>query len=399
MANDVNIRIVTKYIGAGFDKLAKQSKKLSADFQKEWETAFGPFNEQAQKQAAFGALGAVTAGVAAFGVASVKAADEASRVESAFLGISGGATEAAKNMEAMRRATNGLVSETEQQTIANQLLGMGIASSSEQLEEVVTVSRRLGSAFKGLGAKDAADEFALMMANMSVERLDAFGISSGKVRARIDEMLKSGEAANREQAFFNAAMEEAQKVMGKLGPEVETLSAQYQRLQASNANLQEAFGKLLLVGGDGGVLGMLTSFIDELTRGATAWDNAISSVSFLGDVFGDLSLSLSPTTEELKNFGSAAAAVFNPLAQLERAGTEYAESLGQGQGMLAAMRDAWQASINPVSDLVSSGIQLVTTEESLNEAVKSNTDVVIENTQAAEEALAVSVEDEKGGGR
>lgn len=177
------------------------------------------------------------------------AADEARTAETVFNNLSGGSERAAENLEAMTKATTvagrTVVSETERMQIASQLLGLKIATNAEQLEQTVTVSRRLGAAFKGLGAREAAEEFALMISNMSVPRLDSFGISSGAVRSRIAELMETTAGMTREQAFFQATMEQAGETLNRLGPEIETVASKQAALEAQLADATGALGAQL----------------------------------------------------------------------------------------------------------------------------------------------------------
>lgn len=219
--------------------------------------------------------------IAAFTAETVRAADEARKTEQAFFGLSGGAEAAAQNLAAMDRATRGLASEQEQQAIANQLLGMGIVSTSEEMERVVGVSRRLGKEFKGIGAADAAEEFAIMNANMSFQRLDSFGISSAKVRDRIKELQATTEGMTREQAFFIASLEEGEKILAKLGPELEGPTEKVQRLQAAFTDMKVSVGEVILALGDAGLIDTLTDVVNALDEGAKAWRGAIQEVNRL----------------------------------------------------------------------------------------------------------------------
>lgn len=233
---------------------AKKSGSKTADKLKQSFAGFGSSVKNVGKDVASNlgpaalagpaaAITALAAGMATLAVSSLKLAEEARSVESAFNSLSGGASVAVANMEAMRIATKGLVSETEQMRIANQLLGMNIVSTADQLEEVVGVSRRLGKEFAGIGAKDAANEFAIMIANMSVARLDTFGISSGDVRKRIEELMRATEGMTREAAFFQATMEEGNKTIARLGPELNTTADETAKLSAEWANFRAILGE------------------------------------------------------------------------------------------------------------------------------------------------------------
>ena len=219
-----------------------------------------------------------------FSAESAKAAARAEQTEVVFTNLSGSAEAAAENLEAMRRATVGLTTDTDSMAIASQLLGMRIVTTAEELEKVVTVSRRLGAAFRGLGARQAAEEFAMMMSNMSVMRLDTFGISSGRVRTRIQELQAATKDLTREQAFFIATMEEADDTLARLGEEVipEATRAQ-QELKVATENVKEAWGDFVtspvIIGG----METLARLVQDLADGLDAFfDPEIAAVAAEG---------------------------------------------------------------------------------------------------------------------
>ena len=110
-------------------------------------------------------VGAVAA-VGKFAIDAALAADRVDQLNRTVENLSGGSAAAAENMDALNRATMGLSSEGERLEIAQQFLGMQLANNAQDLERVITASTRLGATFRGLGAREAADEFALMVANM-----------------------------------------------------------------------------------------------------------------------------------------------------------------------------------------------------------------------------------------
>ncbi len=192
--------------------------------------------------------------------AAIQAGAEAERAERSFTNLSGSVEKAQLNLEAMNRATRGQASEMAQMSIASQLLGMNIATTDAELEKVVAVSSRLGRAFRGIGAAEAANEFAMMMSNMSVMRLDTFGISSGAVRARIEELMTTTAGMTREQAFFQATMEQADATLARLGPSTKDLSASQAEMAASMDDFKAAFGgAILAIAGGTGVIDFLTA--------------------------------------------------------------------------------------------------------------------------------------------
>jgi hypothetical protein len=118
---------------------------------------------------------------------------------------SGGAANAAANMEAMRAAVGNSMTEMEMMTAANQLLSMGLAKTPEELRKLSEMAVMLGGSTRSAG--EAINEFSLLLANQSILRLDTFGISGARVRERIEELQAAEEGLSREQAFMNAVME------------------------------------------------------------------------------------------------------------------------------------------------------------------------------------------------
>lgn len=159
------------------------------------------------------------------------------RTRDAFVAISGGADEAAKRLEAMQRATRGALSEQAAMSSANQLMQMGLANNAEELENVTNMAVRLGTAM-GRDAGQSIEEFSLLLSNMSIPRLDTFGISAGKVRARINELQASIEGMTREEAFMIAVTEQGEEAMSRLGPATDDAMLASEQLEAAWADLK-----------------------------------------------------------------------------------------------------------------------------------------------------------------
>lgn len=296
----VKVGIKTTYDGKG----AKQAKSDLGDLGKKGKA------DAAGLKNAFGGLGTAIGGEFAglatglglalgakevfdLGVETFQAAEKARVATSAFTNLSGSANIAKINLQAMSRATRGLISDTEQMQIANQLLGMQIVQTDQQLEQVVGVSRRLGKEFRGLGTREAAEEFAIMIANMSTARLDSFGLSSGIVRERINELLATTEDMTREQAFFQATMEEGERTLQRLGPELNTTSDEVARLGAVFSNLQVALGE---TAEESGIIGNLfKTMADDLVRFQALFDDTPETQ------IAALSIELSSAEARLRN--------------------------------------------------------------------------------------------------
>jgi hypothetical protein len=140
-------------------------------------------------------------------------------------------------LQQLRDATGGIVTDFDLMAGANRLLAMGLTSSTDQLAQMTAGAVRLGAAF-GKDAKGAIEEFSLMMANQSVLRLDTFGISGAAVRERMAELKEEIQGITREQAFFQATMEQMDVSLGRLGEAAYAGETGVRRLQASFENLK-----------------------------------------------------------------------------------------------------------------------------------------------------------------
>jgi len=180
--------------------------------------------------------------------------------------VGGDAVEA---MDQLREATRGMVSDADLMQAGNKFLAMGLASTTEEAAKLSEVATQLGMAM-GEDATGSMENFALMMANQSIPRLDSFGISSGKVRERIDELMKATEGLTREQAFNQAVMEQAQVTMKKVGEQGDTLGASLGRIKASVGNARVAIGEAFLPIAEK-VLGWAAMFVERAAPKLVKW--------------------------------------------------------------------------------------------------------------------------------
>jgi hypothetical protein len=108
------------------------------------------------------------------------------------------------------------------------------------------------------------DNFVLMLANQSVPRLDSFGISSGKARERILELMATVPGMTRETAFMTAVMEQGAIAMEKVGEQSGGAVGAAARLNVAMTNLKNGVGRGFL---DvfANVQGSLASIVTKLT--------------------------------------------------------------------------------------------------------------------------------------
>lgn len=243
---DINANLIIK----GFDNTAKAFDSLerrlgdSAKRTKELEARFENVTKVGKRMAIAGgvAFGAMTLAMRNF----TNEAMEGERVKVTFDALAKTiGTDTVSAMETLRSSTRGLVNDTELMKAGNKFVAMGLAETEEEMGKLSEIAVKLGSAM-GNDATSSMENFALMLANQSILRLDSFGISSGKVRARIEELMNETEGLTREQAFMTATMEQAEASMAKLGDTALTNGEKMQAFRARMDNLRAQLGNALI---------------------------------------------------------------------------------------------------------------------------------------------------------
>lgn len=243
-------------LGGDLDKAEKQTKG--------WAGRVGDSIRSGLGRATKVAIIGTTAAVASLGLGLFKLSMDAAQVEGVrntfellAESVGGDATTA---MEQLREATRGMVSDADLMSAGNKFLAMGLADTTEGAAELAEVATQLGMAM-GEDATGAMESFALTLANQSLPRLDSFGISSGRVRSRILELMEATEGLTREQAFTMAVMEEARVTMEKVGEQGDTTAARIARLKTQFKNVALQIGTAALP--------MLGAFLTLVERGAS----------------------------------------------------------------------------------------------------------------------------------
>ena len=265
-----------------FDSVQKNISRLEPTFRKmrNWGTV---------------AFGALSAGIGML----VKSSLEVDRVSNTFDKLTKSIGSSSKIIDELRKATYGLVDDTELMKQANKLMAMSLAGNEKELKKLMNIAVRLGSAM-GTGPTEAMENFALMLANQSIPRLDTFGISSGRVRKRIEELMKANKEMTRDQAFMIATMEEAEKTLKKLGDYVPTAGERLKQLGVKFENLKSNIGNAFIP-----VLEKLVSAIEPAVNWFVKFSEkhpkivanvglAITAIAGLVAVIGGLGMALGP---------------------------------------------------------------------------------------------------------
>lgn len=191
-----------------------------------------------------GALG-IGLGVRELGQMSVGMAElgtRVSRTREAFVLLSGGAENAAANIDAVKRATDGTITGMAAMNIANQANLLGFAKTSEQLERVARLATISGRVM-GQDVTAQLENMQMAAANLSFVRLDTLGISATAVRDRFNELRATMDDTA---AFTQAMIEVGEAGFEALGDSALTAASGIEILTARLRELKEegagAFG-------------------------------------------------------------------------------------------------------------------------------------------------------------
>lgn len=254
-------------------------------------------------KAAIAALGVVEAAKAIVELGTLGA--QANRTATAFENISGGASAAAANLAAMDAATGGTLSQMDAMATASKLLQMGLVSNAEELGNFTAMAVTLGTAM-GRDVNASIEEFALLMANQSIPRLDTFGISAAKVRVRMEELAASNASLTREQRFNIAVMEEGQAAMARLGGSMDDQMASIERGKAAWADLKVAVGQgyaeavSQAAGATGGFVRVLADALTRFNEYVATMGTARATLQFWAETLGLVETAQASTTTQIE---------------------------------------------------------------------------------------------------
>ena len=316
---------------------------------------------------------------------------QALRTESAFNAISGGADNATANLEAMRTATRGALSDQEMMAAASQSLQMGITSNADELGVMTEMAVRLGAAM-GTEAGPAMENWNAMLANQSLPRLDTYGISSGRVKTRINDLMASVKGMTREQAFNTAVIEEGTLAMNRLGDAAADELLSFEQLDATIANLKTTVAEKAApaVSQFAGTLNLLLTWNDRLAE-ATA--EHATEVENTAESYGEYRL-------KMEQIAKAQGAVISAEGNLVKKHTEIDAATGmvisETEQLVQANFALSEATWN-VIQREQQGIPIVDGWAASMAATVEETAPVVEQLMDADDTLALFIETLDGG--
>lgn len=215
-----------KKVGNDLDGLEKRSAKTAGAFEK----FSGGLRNVTEGLAAFAPAAAVFK--ATFDLALEGAQIERTAGTFELLTSQIGTTTAI--LDDLRRVTGNTVTDLSLIQSANNVIAFGFAETEEEVTKLISTATKLGSVFSD--SADPVADFTNLLKNQSIEVLDNFGISSGRVRERIAELTTGVNALDRETAFITATMEEAEKAITKLGLEGDITGDAFTRMSIRAGN-------------------------------------------------------------------------------------------------------------------------------------------------------------------
>jgi hypothetical protein len=147
----------------------------------------------------------------------------ANAVEKRFVALAGGEAQAEEFMRSIRTETNYTVDAMTAMQAASKYMSLGLADTADGAASLIGMASRLGDQTQS--TQQRIDDFGALLANQSIPRLDNFGISSAKVRARIKELQTEFVGMSREAAFNQAVLEQGAVAMDRLGDSVDNQAA------------------------------------------------------------------------------------------------------------------------------------------------------------------------------
>lgn len=219
------------------------------------------------------ALGNVVRQLPRLVIETAKLGIQSEAVTRRFTAFAGSTERAEEFLISFQKASDGTIDRMSAMEGATKLLGMGLVDNADEMETMVAIAVKMGD--QTMSAGDRIRDFAMLLANQSTPRLDNFNISSGKARKLIDELLKSGQAISREQAFKMAVMAEGAKSLEILGDTSELAATKMAKLQAAVKDAQLDFGEMIVefIGGAEGT--------DELARRIRGLRETVEQTSFV----------------------------------------------------------------------------------------------------------------------
>jgi len=153
-------------------------------------------------------------------------------------------------VDAVDKAASGTVARSDIIQAANRAMLLGVATSAEQMAQLMEVASVRGKAM-GLSTTQAFNDIVTGIGRASPMILDNLGIVTGGEKVYIEFAESIGKAkdeltdAEKKQALLNAVLESSEGLLKAAASQAEDLATKYERFNASTKNLSDTFKKEL----------------------------------------------------------------------------------------------------------------------------------------------------------
>lgn len=226
------------------------------------------------------AIGAIQVGQAVVELAQLGV--QAQRIEASFQTLTQQAGIAADGLlTSLQKASSGTIDNTELMLTANRALTLGVADSTQELEQLMEVAIARGKAL-GLSAQQAFSDLVTGIGRISPLILDNLGIITGGEKVFEDyarSIGKSGDALSdteRKQALVNKVIAESRDLVSANAAAGNDAAASFERVAASFQNLKTDLGELFGPA--------IAAFASSLATAVDATSQAISNTSVTLDL-------------------------------------------------------------------------------------------------------------------
>jgi hypothetical protein len=238
---------------AGLDRSLDKAKKevnafaTSADkMAQRFQAAGKKMTDVGKKLSTF-----VTAPIVALGTFSVTVALQTDRLTASLEGLAGGSEGAEEYIEAIGRASLGTVSRVDALAVANKALTLNVVATADEMAKLTEIAITLGRA-QGLTATQAVSDLTTALGRQSPMILDnlgitlkmeeAYGIYAEQLGKTVDQLT----AAEKQQAFLNAALQKGSEVVDRLGGLQDDTAGKIEQLRAKFSDLRAEIGQALI---------------------------------------------------------------------------------------------------------------------------------------------------------
>lgn len=166
-----------------------------------------------------------------------KLGTESIRTTKAFEVLSGGATQAQKNINAIQDASGGTIASFQAMQIGNQALALGLASTASEFGRLTQAARAVAFVSPVINdIQSAISELGLASANLSYRRLDQLGLSVQEVRDAMNKLRRENGSLSESQAFLDASVS---TLLAKYGDIINSEEARATALERISAAVQD----------------------------------------------------------------------------------------------------------------------------------------------------------------